>query len=213
MPTPGCYPHLPLFFPASSLLSGCIFGKITHWRRPGRRHRATQRSRRSPPRTGARTRCCRRSVLRAGWRSWDGAWSCRRHCSDPGNRGRLSEALCCCCCQYGWERSKQDYCQVLRKSSAACGYDVDFSSSTNSIKKKKTKTKQLLLSNDFAAGAWVDSFDGGIIVYCGTYWLVYWLKNKLKLLTPNGKLNKSYWSSCEIRAQQVVKSSQFWTVQ
>lgn len=85
-------------FVTLSILQCCIFGKITHWRRPGTGRRVRRRSRRSPPRTGVRTRCCRSSVLTAGWKSWDGAWSCRRHCFDPGNHGRLSEALCYCCC-------------------------------------------------------------------------------------------------------------------
>lgn len=94
-----------------SLPSGCIFGKITRWRRPSRGRRARRRSRRSRPRTGVRTHCCRRSVPRAGWRSWDGAWSCRRRCFDPGNHGRLSEALCCCCCSYDWRQSRENSSQ------------------------------------------------------------------------------------------------------
>ncbi len=90
---------------AFSVHSGCIFGKVTHWRRPGRGRRARRKSRKIPPRTGARTRCCRSSVLKADWRSGDGAGSCRRRCFAPGNHGRLSEALCCCCCLYDWRQN------------------------------------------------------------------------------------------------------------
>lgn len=87
----------------------CIFGKITHSKRPGRWCSVRSRSHRSPPRTGVRTRCCRRSDLTAGWRSWAGAWSCLWHGFDLGNCGRLSEAPCCCYCLYDWGKKEKNY--------------------------------------------------------------------------------------------------------
>ena len=83
------------------LTLAALLAKFTCWRTPGMWHRATRRSRRSRPRTGARIHYCRRSVLKAGWRSWEGAWSHWRHGFDPGNRERPSGAPCCCCCPCG----------------------------------------------------------------------------------------------------------------
>lgn len=111
-PPSTCPVHFFFLFPISRAAS-LIFGKVTHWRRPGRGRPARRRSRRSPPRTGVRTRCCRRSALTAGWRSWDGAGSCRRRCFGPGNHGRPSEALCCCCCLYDWVQIIQTQLSAL----------------------------------------------------------------------------------------------------
>lgn len=114
--------HLPcplLFFPPISRAASLIFGKVTHWRRPGRGRPVRRKSRRSPPRTGVHTRCCRRSALTAGWRSWDGAGSCRRRCFGPGNHGRPSEALCCCCCLYDWVQIIQTQLSALLSSAPA----------------------------------------------------------------------------------------------
>lgn len=88
---------LPLLF-----LHLAPLAQFTYWRTPDTGRRATRRSRRSRPPTGARIRCCRRSVPKAGRRSWDSARSRRRRRGfGPGSRGRPSGAPCCCCCPCG----------------------------------------------------------------------------------------------------------------
>lgn len=74
--------------------------EATGWRRPRRRWWEESRSHRSPPQTGVRTRCYRRSVPTAGWRSWVGVRSCWFWCCDPESRRGPWGAPCCWCCSY-----------------------------------------------------------------------------------------------------------------